>query len=354
MEMQGLLMRGAFEHPATTEDHDIEWCERRILQRIHRRTMSTLRKQIEAVTPAVYMRWLLNWQHLAPQTQLSGEEGVLEALHQLEGFEAPAIEWERTVLPARVANYDPRWLDALCLSGAVGWGRISPHPAWSTGDGAAPRRVIPTNAAPITFYIRETADWLPHALSQQCVEEAKLQQALSPEALQVRALLQQRGACFSNDIQRILNLSKQQTQHALWELATAGLAAADGFDQLRAMMDPAENRPRPILPASVPPAAQPDVGASSPKKFTPLPPQSSKPAEPMQPSSPQPAHSFAATESSSATCSSASPTLPAGATFSASCAASKPAARFAAAASSPALAASSSPSPGSRLSPRRP
>ena len=238
MEMQGLLMRGAFEYPATTEDYDIEWCERRILQRIHRRTMSTLRKQIEAVSPAVYMRWLLNWQHLAPQTQLSGEEGVLEALHQLEGFEAPAIEWERTLLPARVANYDPRWLDALCLSGAVGWGRISPHPAWSTGDGAAPRRVIPTNAAPITFYIRETADWLPHALSQQCVEEAKLQQALSPEALQLRALLQQRGACFSNDIQRILNLSKQQTQHALWELATAGLAAADGFDQLRAMMDP--------------------------------------------------------------------------------------------------------------------
>jgi len=238
MEMQGLLMRGIFEHPKPSHDHDIEWCERRILQRIHRRTLHTLRKQIEPVTPAVYMRWLLGWQHLAPQTQLTGEEGVLEALHQLEGFEAPAIEWERTLLPARVANYDPRWLDALCLSGAVGWGRISPHPAWSAGDGAAPRRVIPTNAAPITFYIRESADWLPHALTQQGVEEVHLQQALSPEALQVRALLQQRGACFSNDIQRILNLSKHQTQHALWELATAGLAAADGFDQLRVMMDP--------------------------------------------------------------------------------------------------------------------
>ncbi|WP_348268274.1 DEAD/DEAH box helicase [Edaphobacter paludis] len=238
MEMQGLLMRGAFEHPKASTDHDIEWCERRILQRIHRRTLSTLRKQVEAVTPAVYMRWLLGWQHLAPQTQLSGEEGVLEALHQLEGFEAPAIEWERTLLPARVANYDPRWLDALCLSGAVGWGRISPHPAWAMGDGSAPRRVIPTNAAPITFYVRESADWLPHALAQQCIEESKLQQALSPEALQARTLLQQRGACFSNDIQRILNLTRPQAQHALWELATAGLAAADGFDQLRMMMDP--------------------------------------------------------------------------------------------------------------------
>ena len=151
MEMQGLLMRGAFEHPATEDsnDHDIEWCERRILQRIHRRTVSTLRKQVEAVTPAVYMRWLLSWQHLAPQTQLSGEEGVLEALRQLEGFEAPAIEWERTLLPARVANYDPRQLDALCLSGAVGWGRISPHPAWSSADGTpAPAASSPPTPPP--------------------------------------------------------------------------------------------------------------------------------------------------------------------------------------------------------------
>jgi ATP-dependent helicase Lhr and Lhr-like helicase len=251
MEMQGLLMRGAFEHPATQEpsaegnpDHHIEWCERRILQRIHRLTLATARKQVEPVTPAVYMRWLLGWQHLAPQTQLSGEEGVMAALHQLEGFEAPAVEWERTLLSARVANYDPRWLDQLCLSGAVGWGRISPHPAWfsqsqSTGDGGArPRRVIPTNAAPITFYIRETANWLPHALSQQSIDEKLLAAALSPGALQIRTLLQQRGACFANDLQRITGLARAETAHALWELATAGLAAADGFDQLRALMDP--------------------------------------------------------------------------------------------------------------------
>jgi ATP-dependent Lhr-like helicase len=238
MEMQGLLMRGVFERPATPEDHDIEWCERRILQRIHRLTLATARKRVEPVAPAVYMRWLLGWQHLAPQTQLAGEEGVLAALHQLEGFEAPAIEWERTLLPARVADYDPHWLDQLCLSGAVGWGRISPHPAWSDGDGAAPRRVIPTNAAPITFYIRETADWLPHALAQQSVDEQLLATALSPEAMRIRALLQQRGACFANDLQRITDQTRQQTAHALWELATAGLAAADGFDQLRALMDP--------------------------------------------------------------------------------------------------------------------
>jgi len=238
MEMQGLLMRGIFEHSKPADDYEIEWCERRILQRIHRRTLHTLRKQIEPVAPSAYMRWLLHWQHLAPQTQLSGEEGVLEALHQLEGFEAPAIEWERTLLPARVANYDPRWLDSLCLSGAVGWGRISPHPAWSNADGGGPRRVIPSNAAPITFYIRESADWLHTRLPASGLRRAASISRLSAEAVQARTLLQQRGACFANDIQRILNLSKQQTQHALWELAAAGLAAADGYDQLRSIMDP--------------------------------------------------------------------------------------------------------------------
>ena len=241
MEMQGLAMRGVFERtkPADDAPHDIEWCERRILQRIHRLTLGTLRKQVEPVAPNVFMRWLLDWHHLAPQTLLTGEEGVLAAIEQLEGFEAPAVEWERTLLPARIANYDPRWLDNLCLAGVIGWGRISPHPAWlATTDASAPRRVIPTTAAPITFFLRESAEWLHHALEAKCVEEKVLAQSLSPEAQQLRTLLGERGAAFTADLQRLSGLTKLQTTTALWELATAGLASADGFDQLRAMMDP--------------------------------------------------------------------------------------------------------------------
>ncbi len=238
IEVQGLALRGIYEHAATEDDKDVEWCERRILQRIHRLTLGTLRKQIQAVSPAIFMRWLTRWQHLAPQTRLSGEEGVLEALLQLEGFEAPAVEWERHILSQRVRDYEPRFLDNLCLSGAVGWGRISPHPAWAAGDGATPRRVIPTNMAPITFFLRESADWLPAALAAKSIDEQKLQLALSPEALCIRTTLRDRGACFASDLQRICTLSKQQTQTALWELATAGIASADGFDQLRIMMDP--------------------------------------------------------------------------------------------------------------------
>jgi ATP-dependent Lhr-like helicase len=238
MEVQGLLMRGSFERPPASDDYEIEWCERRILQRIHKLTVGMRRRQVEPVAPAVFMRWLLGWQHLAPQTQVAGEEGLLEVLGKLEGFEAPAIEWERTLLPARVADYDPRWLDRLCLSGAVGWGRVSPHPAFGAGDGSGPRRVIPSNSAPITFYLRDSSDWLALALADQCVEENKLARTLTADALRTRDLLRQRGACFVEDVQRWLALSLQQAHCALWELAAAGLAAADGFDQLRAMIDP--------------------------------------------------------------------------------------------------------------------
>ena len=240
MEMQGLAMRGVFEHPKPAEDlpHAIEWCERRILQRIHRLTLAGLRRSVEPVSPVVFNRWLQDWQHVAPETQLTGEEGVLAALEQLEGFEAPAVEWERTLLPARVKGYDTRWLDNLCLAGIVGWGRVSPHPAWSAGDGGPPRRVIPTGAAPITFFLRESADWLAASLAQKGVEEAVLAQSLSGEALHLRCLLRDKGAAFTADLQRLSGFTKQQVTTALWELATAGLASADGFDQLRALMDP--------------------------------------------------------------------------------------------------------------------
>ncbi len=145
----------------------MEWCDRRLLQRIHRLTLSTLRKGVEAVAPAVYMRWVLGWQHLAPGTQLAGKRACSRRSRRWRALRRRRWSGSGRCLPARVANYDPRWLDALCLSGAVGWGRISPHPAWSVGEGVAPRRVIPTNAAPITFYLRDTADWLPVALAEQ-------------------------------------------------------------------------------------------------------------------------------------------------------------------------------------------
>jgi ATP-dependent Lhr-like helicase len=216
----------------------VQWCERRLLQRIHKRTIYTLRKQIEPVAPAQYMDWLLRWQHLAPQTQLTGEEGVLDALRKLEGFEAPAIEWETTLLPQRVANYDPRALDTLCMAGVVGWGRISPHPAFLSPEGGAPRRVVPTSMAPITFFLREDAHWMDGCLRTRELPESALAACLSPLALRVRAQLENSGAAFAADLARQAGVPLAELHNALWELVAAGLVTADGYDSLRSLIDP--------------------------------------------------------------------------------------------------------------------
>jgi ATP-dependent helicase Lhr and Lhr-like helicase len=256
MEASGTVLRGNFTGVASRagvpaphepgKPDEPEWCERRLLARIHRLTVATLRKQIEPVKAAHFMQWLLNWQHVAPGTQVSGERGTLEVLRQLQGFEIPANAWERQVLARRIVDYDPKWLDQLCLTGAVGWGRLSPHPATldsnvsrgtETQPGAAPRqrRVIPTSVAPITFFVREDADWMT---PRHPGAEESANNGLSHGAQIVLDFLRQRGASFFADIVRGTEKLKAEIETALWELVAAGLVTADGFDNLRSLIDP--------------------------------------------------------------------------------------------------------------------
>jgi ATP-dependent Lhr-like helicase len=228
-----------------TQADEIEWCERRLLARIHRLTVGMLRKQIEPVTAAAFMRWLMRWQHVASGTQVAGERGTLEVLRQMQGFEIPANAWERQVLARRIVDYDPAWLDQLCLTGAVGWGRLSPHPATvdaaatAGGNGDAPagrqRRVIPTSVAPITFFVREEADWM---IPRHTAGEEAESRGLSHGAQLVLEFLRQRGASFFADIVRGTGKLKAEIETGLWELVAAGLVTADGFDNLRALIDP--------------------------------------------------------------------------------------------------------------------
>src|SRR5205814_2949164 len=164
---------------------ETQWSERRLLARIHRLTVGKLRKQIEPVTAATYMRWLARWQHVAQGSQLLGERGTLEALRQLQGFEISANAWERRVLARRVANYDPKFLDQLSLTGAVGWGRLSPHPATLEETATGQRRVVPTSVAPITFFIREESDWM---ISSRRADDMAELRGLSQGARDVHAL----------------------------------------------------------------------------------------------------------------------------------------------------------------------
>ncbi len=245
LESTGLILRGQFKNDIST--NDVQWCERRLLARIHRLTLGRLRKEIEPVTAAQFMCWLLRWQHCTSDTKLRGENGVLEVLHQLQGFEIPANAWEKQILANRVSDYDSSMLDHLCLSGVIGWGRISPHPATVEDNKITinKKRIMPTSIAPITFFIREETDWIPRnkckvtfPVSNERSVVHETTSALSHAAKSVYDYLKQRGASFFADIVRGSNHLKSEVETGLWELVAAGFVTADGFDNLRALIEP--------------------------------------------------------------------------------------------------------------------
>ena len=251
LEGEGQVLRGRFSPDgASGDDGDaLEWCNRRVLARIHRLTLGRLRREIEPVTAADFVRFLARWQHVAPGARLHGAAGLLQVLRQLQGYETSAAAWESDVLARRVADYDPEMLDLLCLSGETMWGRLSPHPAF---DGAAApgasstpaarprsrRRVRPTRVAPLTFFLREDAAWLAPAAGACAAGRA----ALSHAGRAVLEQLEVRGASFLRDLVRATGRLASEVEEGLWELAAAGLVTADGFDNLRALIDPKRRR----------------------------------------------------------------------------------------------------------------
>jgi len=236
LESEGQVLRGSFRAA-----HSPEWCDRRLLARIHRLTIGRLRKEIQPVPASEFMKFLFQWQHVAPGTQLHGEDGLQEVIRQIGGFEAAASSWERFILPSRMAKYDPELLDRLCLNGSVMWARLSPHPRFaampSMEDESARRRIVPTSVAPIGIFPREDGDWLMQLASGESTGIDR-DTVLTPVAQDIRRLLQERGASFFADIARETGHLQSQVEDALWELSAAGVVTADGFDNLRALLDP--------------------------------------------------------------------------------------------------------------------
>ncbi len=222
LEGTGMVLRGHYS-PGVAEE---EWCERTLLARIHRLTVDRLRREIEPVAPADFLRFLFRWQHVHPGTQLHGREGLLQVIGQLQGLELPAEAWETSVFPARVRSYTPADLEALCLSGVVAWGRIV-RDGNPDSPGVRRRRFVRTT--PIAFLLREDLEVYgrPAAASQE---------ALSATAREVLAYLESRGASFLSDIARALRRLPSQVEAALWELVGAGLVSGDGVGGLRQLL----------------------------------------------------------------------------------------------------------------------
>ena len=195
------------------------------------------------MTAAEFMKFLFQWQHVAPGSRLHGEAGLLNIVVQLAGFDAASSAWEPHLLRARLAKYEPEWLDRLCLSGAVSWGRLSPHPRLAQADVCERRRIIPTSVAPISLFPREEGEWLRDAFHNDAASQGSDPFAqLSSVAQDLRRTLQERGASFFADLVRMTNHLPTEVEEGLWELVAAGLVTADGFDNLRALMDPRRRR----------------------------------------------------------------------------------------------------------------
>lgn len=244
LETEGAVLRGEF-----TGSGGEEWCERRLLARIHRYTLGRLRREIEPLAFDDYLRFLFDWQMIAPVTAPpaagggaggakapQGAEALLAVVHQLAGYEAPAAAWEQWILPARLPGYDPAWLDLLCAGGEVVWARLRPPAGNRNGS-----RGGPVASSPIALLARdELALWQTTgpAPADPAAEEGA-GGPLSAAAAEVRACLERGGALFRDELQRAARLLPAQVDTALGELAAAGLVTCDSFAGLRALIQPA-------------------------------------------------------------------------------------------------------------------
>ncbi len=229
LEREGCAMRGRFTPGANEE----EWCDRHLLARIHRRTLQRLRREIEPVAPRDFLRFLIDWQHVAPDAKLRGPDALAAVLAQLEGFEAPAGAWESHLLPARVAAYDIAWLDSLCGSGRIAWTRLR---ASTGGAHASPVRASPLVLLPR----RQLPTW--NAIGAQANPEPP---SPSSRAQAVVEFLAQHGASFFGEIADGTRLLNVELEDALGELVGAGMVGADSFAGLRALLHPASKRKHP-------------------------------------------------------------------------------------------------------------
>jgi len=226
LQTEGYVIQGRFD-PAVA---GTQWCERHLLARIHRYTLGRLRREIEPVSRRQLMRFLLDWQHVSPTTQLRGPDALSAVLAQLEGYEAAAAAWEAEILPARIADYAASWLDALCRAGRIGWGRLR------AGGGSGPVRATPIVLLPR----RQTAVWTSIAQAASPQESR-----LSSRAQAVADALREHGALFFDELESIAHLLRTELEDALGELVAAGRASADSFAGLRALLLPAAKREAP-------------------------------------------------------------------------------------------------------------
>jgi ATP-dependent Lhr-like helicase len=228
LEREGFALRGRFT-PGIDQE---EWCERRLLARIHRYTVKRLRAEIEPVAARDFVRFLCEWQRVLPDARMQGSDALAAVLSQLEGFEAPASAWETDILPSRVCEYEPEWLDEHCRAGRFVWTRLAAR-TLEPERGAAPVR-----STPITFLARrDMRSW-------SALTEGPDPAQLTSRARAVMEFIQAHGASFFDEITDSAGMLPSEVEDALAELVALGMVNSDSFGGLRALLVPSSQRGR--------------------------------------------------------------------------------------------------------------
>jgi ATP-dependent helicase Lhr and Lhr-like helicase len=276
LESEGTVLRGHFR-PAQPKDAELEWCDRRLLQRIHRLTVGRLRREIEPLSASDFMRFLFRWHHVGKGDALRGQGGLLKAVALLEGVEAPAAGWEQALLPSRVQGDVGALLEQACWRGEVAWGRLTLREPKAVGprrgveaEAAAPKKAPLSRVATLSFFRRSRMDALLSAARPELSGDGEpwLPEDLEGAALDVGRALIRRGACFFQDLLSTTRRPPEEVEDALWQLLARGVVSADALENLRVLQSPkrrrqqkAEKRGGPgrwtlLLPTQVPPAEE--------------------------------------------------------------------------------------------------
>jgi ATP-dependent Lhr-like helicase len=231
LEAEGFAMRGQFTGASTQE----EWCERRLLARIHRYTVKRLRAEIEPVAARDFLRFLCEWQRVLPGARMQGSDALAAILAQLEGFESPAGAWETEVLPSRITEYEPQWLDEHCRAGRFVWTRLAARSGARAEDSVV-RGASPVRSTPIVLLARRNVPFW----SMFAEQSASMQ--LTSKAQAVADFIREQGASFFDEIQEHVGMLPSEVEESLSELVAVGLVNSDSFAGLRVLLMPSGRR----------------------------------------------------------------------------------------------------------------
>jgi ATP-dependent Lhr-like helicase len=204
---RGRLISGEFDPRGSGP----EWCEKAVLRRIKRGTLDRLRDEISPAPADVLCRFLVDWHGIG--TGRKGESRLDEAIDLLEGLPLSFAELERSILPARIADFEARMLDERGAQGQIVWVGC---------------RAIGEKDGRVALYRREQIAALLDLPAEP--------EDLGPVQRAILEFLAERGASFFTEL--VQNVESEATENlfdALWKLVWRGLVTNDTFAPIRAL-----------------------------------------------------------------------------------------------------------------------